>query len=264
MVPGGYSGQNSQTGNGVFFSVPAGGKSVLNFSIPSVNPLCVGGGGIADHIWLSKIAIRSDRSFTATSSQDGVVGGVKAKFRYTVRGRFEGKSATGAPMATGAFRSDVAYADGTRTCTTNNQTWTAARSSAPSTGPIVPGTYTGQNSQNGNGVSLSVPAGDGSVLNFSIPRVNPLCVGGGGVSDQIRIDRIAIRPDRSFTATTTQDGVSGGAKAKYTYFVTGYFEGFDRAGAPVAAGVFRVDMVHADGTRSCTTNDQTWTAARTR
>jgi len=45
VVPGGYSGQNSQTGNGVFFSVPAGGKSVLNFSIPSVNPLCVGGGG---------------------------------------------------------------------------------------------------------------------------------------------------------------------------------------------------------------------------
>jgi len=263
VEPGGYSGQNSQNGNGVAFSVPSRGGSVLNFSLPRVNPLCVGGGGVSDHIWFSKTAINPDRSFTATGSQDGVVNGVTTKFTYTVRGRFEGRSATGAAMAAGVFREDIAYADGTRTCTTNNQTWTATRSSRASTGAIVPGTYSGQNSQNGNGVMLSVPAGGESVLNFTIPRVNPLCVGGGGVSDQIRIERVTIKPDRSFTAKTAQDGVSGGVGVKYTYSVTGYFEGFDRAGAPMSGGVFRVDMAYADGTRTCTTNNQTWSAART-
>jgi len=83
------------------------------------------------------------------------VNGIRAKFTYTARGRFEGKSATGAAMATGVFRADIAFADA-RTCTTNNQTWTVARSSAPSTGAIVPGTYSGQNSQNGNGVAAKV------------------------------------------------------------------------------------------------------------
>jgi hypothetical protein len=263
VVPGGYTGQNSQNGNGVAFSVPAGGGSVLNFSLPRVNLICVGGGGVSDHIWFSKTAIKPDRSFTATGAQDGVVNGVRAKFSYTARGRFEGKSATGAAMASGVFRADVAYADGTRTCTTNNQTWTAARSSAPSTGPIVPGTYSGQNSQNGNGVTLSVPAGGGRVLNFSIPRVNLVCVGGGGLSDQIRIEQVTIRPDRSFSATASQDGVSNGAKARFTYIVSGTFEGFDRAGAPIASGVHREDVAYADGTRTCTSNDQTWTTART-
>jgi hypothetical protein len=262
VVPGGYSGQNSQNGNGVAFSVPAGGRSVLNFSLPRVNLVCVGGGGISDHIWFSKIAIKADRSFTATGSQDGVVNGVRAKSTYTARGRFEGKSANGAAAATGVFRADTAYADRTRTCTTNDQTWTATRSSAPSTGPIVPGTYSGQNSQNGNGVTLSVPAGGGGVLNFSIPRVNLVCVGGGGVSDQIRIEQVTIKPDRSFTATASQDGVSSGVRAKFTYVVSGSFEGFDRAGAPIAAGVYREDMAYADGTRTCTSNDQTWTTAR--
>ena len=263
VVPGGYSGQNSQNGNGVAFSVPTGGGSVLNFSLPRVNLVCVGGGGISDHIWFSKTTIKPDRSFTATGAQEGVVNGVKAKFSYTARGRFEGKSATGAAMATGVFRADVAYADGTRTCTTNNQTWTAARSSAPSTGPLVPGTYSGQNSQNGNGVTLSVPAGGGRVLNFSIPRVNLACVGGGGLSDQIRIEQVTMRPDRSFSATASQDGVSNGAKARFTYIVSGIFEGFDRAGAPIASGVYREDVAYADGTRTCTSNDQTWTTART-
>jgi hypothetical protein len=263
VVPGGYSGQNSQNGNGIAFSVPSTGGSVLNFSLPRVNLVCVGGGGIGDHVWFQKTAIKADRSFTATGSQDGIVNGVKARFTYSVRGRFEGKSATGAPAATGVFRADLAYADGTLKCTTNNQTWTAARSSAASTGPIVPGTYSGQNSQNGNGVTLSVPAGAGRVLNFTIPRVNLVCLGGGGLGDQIRIEQVTIRPDRSFTATASQDGVSSGARARFTYVVSGTFEGYDRAGAPIAAGVYREDIVYADGARTCTSNDQTWTTART-
>ena len=60
------------------------------------------------------------------------------------------------------------------------------------------------------------------------------------------IEQVTIRPDRSFTATASQDGVSSGAKAKFTYVVIGNFEGYNGAGAPIAAGVYREDIVYAD------------------
>ena len=54
-----------------------------------------------------------------------------------------------------------------------------------------------------------------------------------------------------------------GANAKVTYFVTGYFEGNTAAGAATAAGMYREDIVFTDApTRTCTSNNQSWTATR--
>ena len=113
VVPGGYSGQNSQNGNGVAFSVPAGGGSVLNFSLPRVNLVCVGGGGFSD----SHLGSRRRRSSPTARSprrarRDGVVERRRGQSSPTsVSGRFQGKSATGAATATGVFRADIAFAD---------------------------------------------------------------------------------------------------------------------------------------------------------
>ena len=70
---------------------------------------------------------------------------------------------------------------------------------------VVPGGYSGQNSQNGNGVTLSVPTGGGRVLNFSIPRANLVCVGGGGFerSHLVLEDRRQGRP------LVHRDGLTG-------------------------------------------------------
>ena len=259
---GAYSGKNSQNGNGATLFVPVGAASVVNFSIPAVNLVCTGGGGggVTDHIWVLKAAIRN-RSFTSTTTQVGVVGFARAKFTYSVTGRFQGVSAGG------TYREDIAFPDiPGRSCTSKNQSWTATRAKQPAPkAPIVPGTYSGQNSQNGNGITFAVPAGAGSVLNFSISSVTLVCVGGGGIPSKLTLAEATIKSDRTFTSKTTQSTVVNGVNATLTYIVKGTFQGVDAAGAPTAAGVYRGDIVFTDASaRTCTSNDQTWTVARAR
>ena len=240
---------------------------MLNFSIPAVGLACGGGSGATERLWIVKTAIKSDGSFTATTSQSGLFGstGARARFTYSVTGRFQGVNAAGVATASGTYREDVVVTDTpTRTCTSNNQSWTVTRASQPPpTRLIQPGTYSGQNSQNGNGMTFFVPPGGTSVTNFTILAVGLACAGGGGATDRAVILQAAIRSDRSFTATASQDGVIRGDKAKLTYVVTGYFEGNTAAGQATAAGTYREDVVFADApTRTCTSNNQSWAATR--
>jgi hypothetical protein len=161
---------------------------------------------------------------------------------------------------------------GTRACRVKMSALSAvaAQFVGPTTQPPVqnsrvePGGYSGPQSLSGDVATFFVPAGAGSVLNFSIRTVNSGCAGGGGVSTPFKILKATIKRDRSFTATVSQNGVVNGANAKLIYLVTGYFQGNDAAGAATAAGVYREDVVFTDTTRKCTTNDQSWTATRTR
>ncbi len=257
---GGYSG----SGYSPTFFVPAGAASVLNFSIPvgGARVNCAGGGSYDTPFTILKTTIKRGRSFTAKTSQSGVVNGAKAKLTYFVTGRFQGRSATGAATATGVFREDIVFTDTPgRKCTSNDQPWTVSRSLAPARKSIEPGTYSGS----GYSPAFLVPAGAGSVLNFSIPvggaRVN--CAGGGSYDTPFKILKATIKRDRSFTAKTSQSGVVGGANATISYFVTGYFQGPNATGATTVAGVFREDIVFPDTpNRTCTSNDQPWTVFR--
>ena len=160
------------------------------------------------------------------------------------------------------YRENIVFADTpSRKCTSNDQPWTAARSLPPAKTSIEPGTYSGS----GSSPTFSVPAGAGSVLNFTIPGSYPAvnCAGGGSYYTSFKILKATIKRDRWFTAKATQSGVVGGANATITYSVTGYFQGPDAKGAPTATGVYREDIVFADTpTRKCTSNDQPFTAAR--
>jgi hypothetical protein len=139
-------------------------------------------------------------------------------------------------------RQDIVFTDTpNRKCTSNDQPWTAARSQPPSKS-VAPGTYSGY------GITFLVPAGAGSVLDFSVGsgylRVN--CVGGGAYQTPIKVPKAPIRPDRSFTATISQSGVLNGVNARWTYSVTGRFQGTDSAGRATASGVHRQDIVFTD------------------
>ena len=129
---------------------------------------------------------------------------------------------------------------------------------------IQPGDYSGQNGQNGNGFTFSVSADGKSMLNVSDPLVGLACTApSGGASDHLRFLKVAIKPDGSFTAKVTQDGVLNGVNAKFTYAFAGYFEGPTPAGPATVAGTWREDIQFASGaTRMCTSNDQSWTATR--
>jgi hypothetical protein len=262
VEPGGYS-QPGQASRAVTFFVPAGAGSVLNFSIPTVTVACAGSSGFYAPFQILKVTIGRNGSFTATASQTGVVNGANAKTTYFVTGRFQGKSAAGAATADGVYRENVVFTDTGQKCTTNDQSWTATRSSPPPKNSVEPGSYT-QPGQASRAVTFLVPAGAGSVLNFSIPTVTVACAGSSGFYAPFKILKATIKRDRSFTATASQTGVINGANAKTTYFVTAYFRGPDSAGAATAAGVYREDVVFTDTpNRRCTTNDQFWTATRT-
>jgi len=72
--------------------------------------------------------VNADRSFTGTTSETGLLRGVPVKSTYSVTGYFEGKTAAGTATASGVFREDMEYTDGSgRRCTSNDQYWTATR-----------------------------------------------------------------------------------------------------------------------------------------
>ena len=268
VEPGGYSGRGLG-GYSVTFFVPAGAGSMLNFSIPSggARVECAGGGVYNTPFTILKTRIKPDRTFTATATANSVINAANAKVTYFLRGRFQGKSATGTTAVAGVYREDIVFTDTpNRKCTSNDQPWTAARTLPPAKSSVEPGTYSGRG-LGGYAVTFLVPAGAGSVLDFSIPsggaRVE--CAGGGVYNTPFKISKATIKPDRSFTATASENSVISGANAKVTYFVTGYFQGPDAAGATTAGGVYREEIVFTDTpNRKCTSNDQPWTAARAR
>jgi hypothetical protein len=251
----------------VTFFVPTGAASVLNFSIPLVLVDCAGGGRYNTPFKILKATMNRNRTFSATASQEAVVNGASAKITYTVSGRFQGKDAAGAATAEGVYREDIVFADTpNRKCTSNSQSWTATKSSQPAKSSVEPGSYLGRQSQHSSyPVTFVVPAGARNVLNFSIPLVLVDCAGGARSNTLFKILNATIKRNRSFTATASQNGVVNGENAKLTYSVTGYFQGRDAAGAAIAEGVYREDIVFTDTpARRCTSNTQSWTATRTR
>jgi hypothetical protein len=269
VEPGSYRGSHVG-GHPVTFFVSAGGASVLNISIPTVFIACTPAGGFpsVNHLEVLKTAIETDGSFTAKASQDGVFAGVKAKFTYSVNGQFQQATAGKAATAAGTYRQEIVFTDSTaHRCTSNNQSWTASRTGDPQPprkSLIEPGSYRGSH-VGGHPITFSVAAGGASALNISIPTVFIACTPAGAFpsTDHLQVLKTAINADGSFTAKTTQDGVFAGKNAKFTYFFTGHFQGVTAAGVATASGVYRQDIVFTDATtRTCTSNNQTWTATR--
>jgi len=263
-VPGPYSGSNGQNGNGITFFVAPGGTSMLNISNPATQLVCTPSGGLQDHLGILQVAIQPDGSFSARTSQDGVLNGTKIKFTYTFTGRLQAPSAATAASAAGIWREDIKYADQVGTsCTSNDQSWTALLKPEPVQQKLVaqPGNYWGSNGQNGNGITFSVAPGGTSMLNISNPATQLVCTPSGGLQDHLGILQVAIQPDGSFSAKTAGSGVLNGVNAKFTYTFAGYFEGPTPAGAATVAGIWREDVVFASGTTTmCTSNHQSWTA----
>ena len=269
--PGSYSGGTLQ-GSTLTFFVPAGGASMVNISIPRVVIACTPPGPFptVDHLEISKTAIKRNGSFTAKTTQNGVFAGVRAKFTYSFAGRLQRATAAGAATAAGTFREDIVFTDSaTHRCTSNNQSWKATRTRDPQPSKktvVEPGNYSGGTLQ-GSALTFSVSAGGASMVNISIPRVVIACTPPGPFPtvDHLEISKTAIKQDGSFTAKASQDGVFAGVKAKFTYFFNGHFQGVNAAGTATAAGSFREDIVFTDSTtHTCTSNNQSWTAARLR
>jgi Divergent InlB B-repeat domain len=262
---GSYTGSNGQNGNGFTLWVAPGGRSALNVTDPLTGLSCVpAGSGLGDHLRILKAAIRPNGSFSAKTTQTGIVRGFPATFTYTVKGRFQRATQGRQASAEGTWREDVVLGGQGGRCTSNEQSWTATHEQLPvPQRPVVqPGNYSGSNGQNGNGFTLTVTPDAKSVVNVTDPLTGLGCTpSGSGLGDRLRILRAAIAADGSFAAKTTQDGVIRGRNARFTYTVSGWFMGPTAAGPTTVGGIWREDVEFSDGER-CTSNEQIWTVTR--
>jgi hypothetical protein len=128
--PGTYNGSTSQSRN-VTFHVANSASQMTNVDIPVTGVFCTPSNSFYDQLSIGSITIESDGSFAFTTTAVGVVSGATAHFTYTFRGHFHGTTSGGAERASGQFREDVTYDNGTAySCTTNDQMWSATRTGA--------------------------------------------------------------------------------------------------------------------------------------
>jgi hypothetical protein len=256
-APGPYSGADVGS---ITFDVAPGGRKMLNVFVRLTYLTCHPSGAINDHLGILEVPIKANGSFSATTSQKGVLQAGAAVFTYKIAGHFQAATATTSASAAGTWREDIAFASGTTTsCTSNEQSWTATNYREPPQKIVaVPGPYSG------GSITFSVAPGGKSMLNVSVPLTYLTCDPSGAINDHFAMLQVAIRSDGSFSATTSQEGVLSGSNAKFTYTLKGYFEGpTPPGGAPTAAGIWREDIVFASGTtKMCTSNNQLWTATR--
>ena len=99
------------------------------------------------------------------------------------------------------------------------------------------------------------------MLSVSQPNTALNCDPSGGAGDNLTVSHVAIKPNGSFSSTTSQTAVFQGTNAKFTYTFAGAFEGTTPTGPSTVAGIYREDIVPTSGTTTlCTTDDQFWTA----
>jgi hypothetical protein len=266
---GSYTARNPQNNYPITFYVSSSQTSLQDISIAAVGLSCApGGANPVEPFGMAAVPLKSNGSFTATTTQTGVYNGYPAKFTYTFRGNFHGVGPSGAARAAGTFQETVTFTDtAVRTCTSNTQSWTAARDAQPPQPKSAPpaGGYTARNPQDNYPITFSVPASRKSLQNISIAAVSLSCApGGANPVEPFAIAAIPLQPGQSFTATTTKNGVYNGFPAKFTYTFRGNFHGVDPSGAARAAGTFQETVTFTDTTkRTCTSNVQSWTATRT-
>ena len=267
---GSYTAGNPQNGAAITFYVSFKKTALQDISIPDVYLSCAPDTTtLVDHLTMASIALKPDGSFNGTTTQQGIIGaGYRATFTYTFRGNFHGVNPSGTARAAGTFRETITYTDtAARTCTSDDQAWTAARDTQPAQTLGAPaGAYSAVNPQNGAAIMFSVSNGQGSLQNISIPDVYLTCAppGGSGPAVSFSIASAPITPALSFAVTTTADGTYNGKPAKFTYTFRGNFHGVNASGAARVAGMFSETVTYTNVTAyTCMSDLQAWTAART-
>ncbi len=270
---GSYSGSYSGNGYGITLYVSGSQTAVQDVSIPVVTLDCAGTTFTPDApVVLDSVGLAANGSFSSTSTQAGVVGSdnYPTTFTITFTGRFQGLSKVGAPVASGSVLETAKYTDGTTfSCTSNKQSWSVTRDTQPAqtTGAPPAGSYSGNYSGNGYGITFYVSGNQTQLQDISIPVVTLDCAGTTFDPDApVVLDSVALAAGGSFSSTSTQTGVIGSDNYPTTFTITfqGHFHGVNSSGDERAAGSVLETATYSDGsTVSCTSNKQSWSVART-
>ena len=221
-------------------------------------------------IVLDAVAVAADGSFSSTQTQTGVVGSdnYPTTFTVTFQGHFHGVNADGDARAAGSVLETAKYTDGTTfSCTSNKQSWSVARGTQPTQTTALPptGSYTGNFSGNGYGITLYVSGSRNQLQDISIPVDYLDCAGTTFDPDApIVLDAVTLASNGSFSSTSTQTGVVGSDNYPTTFTITfqGHFHGVNAGGAERAAGSVIETAKYTNGTTyNCTSNKQSWSVA---
>ena len=147
-----------------------------------------------------------------------------------------------------------------RTCTSNNQPWTVAKS-----GPIPqPKSMLAAGKYSDGYFTFSVSGSKVLDLTDYVVTITclPAVTGAPGQVQGFAIPEATINADGSFTGKATQSGVFAGSPATITYSAAGNFQGLSERGPLTAAGTYRLDIVLTDsaGTHTCTSNTLPWSS----
>jgi hypothetical protein len=271
---GSYSGsvvQGSFIASGINLFVSFDRKSLQDVNIGIVPIQCTPveqGLPNSDELAFGSIPINASGGFSASRVQHGVFAGQRATFRYVFSGHYHSLAPNGAPRFAGMFRETITFTDtAARTCTSDNQTWTAKREVQPAQThtPPAPGNYSGfivQGSFITSGVTFTVPPSRTAVQVVSIPTVLLQCTPGGATpSDLLTIASTPVDASGAFSAVQTQTGVFATRPATFRFVFSGHYHSLAPNGKPRAAGMSRETVTFTDAAGGmCTSNDQAWTA----
>ena len=241
-------------GGYVLFYVSPDGAHVQDMT-KSTSLTCSTGGGFGSSISIDDIPIAADGSFEATQVEGTIISGKPAKITTTFSGNFHGTEASG------AYREDVEYEDGSgKTCTTNTQSWPALVESSQGSqllAPPQPGLY-----RTNGGYVLFYVSADHAHIQDVTKSTSLSCDTGASFGSSISITDIPIEGQSTFKTTQVESGLISGKPVTITTTFQGHFHGLDGAGNQRAAGTYREDVVYQDGSgEECTTGTQSWPAS---
>ena len=215
------------TGSYISFFVAPVRARMLNVSRPTTLLNCDPSGSYNDALQVLQVAVNPGGTFSSTTTQSGVFNHAAATYTYTLKGAFQAATSTSSASTTGTYSEAVKMASGTTvSCTSGSQSWSATLFREPpwQKSDIKPGDY------KGSYILLSVAPGGTTMLNVSRPTTLVNCDPSGSYNDSLTVSQVAIKPNGSFSSTTSQTAVFQGTKAKFTYTFAGAFEGTTRPG----------------------------------
>ena len=274
---GSYTGSDPQDkigGNVKFYVAPGG--NLQDVFVETTQLGCGATKVIYDHFEMAEVTIAADGSFSHTSEQEGQVETAykeyePAHFTYTLSGHVHGAGSGGEQRIAGVYREDVTYDNGTKySCSTSNQSWTAARDEqqGPASFPAAMGSYLGSDPQGieHGAITFNVSSA-GNLQSVAVQLTQLSCSPAKIFDDSFEMAEVPVAANGSFSKKTEQTRLVESAYKEFntahiTYTLSGHVHGANAAGKQRIAGVYREDVTYENGTKyTCSTSNQFWTAS---
>jgi Divergent InlB B-repeat domain len=272
---GSYSGSAEATNVGgdtgsVSFYVSPDASAIQDLRVTTYE-LCTPSAAVfADKIQAASIPIESSGAFSYSGSSTGVFDNTAATFKYTIAGHLHGLASSGEQRVAGQLTETVSYGSGTTySCTSDLQSWSAARESSQGTqtnAPAQAGSYSGSAEATNVGgdtgsVKFSVSGGGTAIDNLEVSAYELCDPTAPTFLNTFTVASIPIESNGSFSYNGSTNGTYDSSAATFMLTFEGHLHGLNSSGNQRVAGQLTETVSYGSGTTySCTSDLQSWTA----